>query len=592
MSTFIPNIPDAGIGFLENIALRRDSTSIHPCPSAMYVWNHTHLSPLAMAQVPPPCDFPSIDWNNRVAARLLDQISNTLEIDVSLKQQADVQRKIAALRSALSGGNAGLSLIRDVVSEIARHGRIRDPQSDRPKTLEDYAALFRVIGLPPVAAEYSKDSVFASMRVAGPNPVMIRRLRTILPNVPLTEKQYQFVIPGDSLEAALKTGRLYVCDYRILEKLAVNPAAQPAKYLYAPVALFAEHPTTGALTPVAIQTAQQPDNDRNNLFIADGSYNWLIAKTIVETADATVHEPVSHLGRTHLFIEPFVVATGRNLPPDHPVCRLLWPHFEGTLFINHAAVFTLAAPGGNLEQLLAATLPAALGMAVDQLHAYPFNDAMLPKTFLERDVADLQSYPYRDDAMLYWNAIGKWVRNYLALFYGSDEAVAADIPLQRWYSDLIANEGGRVIGLGEEGGIKTRRYLTDALTMVIFTSSVQHAAVNFPQYDLMSYCPNMPLAAYSQFPGSEPAGPRDYLDILPTLTRAGDQQKVGFMLGTMHYTQLSQYPPNYFSGVGFPLLQQFQSDVAAAGHTIRTRNTTRTPYKTLLPDAIPQSINI
>jgi arachidonate 15-lipoxygenase len=592
MSTFVPKFVGEGADFLENIAVRKDSTGVHPCPQSMYIWNHTHLSPLAMAEVPPPCDFPSVDWMNRVAARLLDQIGNTVEIDATLKDQAEVQQKIAALRSAVNNGHAGLALIRDVAGEVGRHGRVVDWQSDRPKSLDDYAALFRTIGLPAVASEYRNDRVFAAMRIAGPNPLMIRRIRSGMPNFAVSEKQYQAVIPGDSLEAALETGRVYICDYQILQKLAVNPAAQPVKYLYAPIAMFAEHPVSGELVAVAIQTDQQPDPSRNNLFIADGGYDWLIAKTIVEIADGTVHEPVSHLGRTHLFIEPFVVATGRNLPSNHPVCRLLWPHFEGTLFINHAAVYTLAAPGGNLEELLACTLPAALGLAVDQLHAYPFNEAMLPNTFVERDVADLKSYPYRDDAMLYWTAIGAWVKSYLALFYHSDEAVGLDLALQRWYSDLASNDGGRVIGLGQDGAIRTQRYLTDVLTMIIFTSSVQHAAVNFPQYDLMSYCPNMPLAAYSQFPGPAPAGLQDYLDILPPMKRAEDQLNVGFMLGTMHYTQLGQYPSNYFSGPGIELVNQFKADVTAAGNTIRARNATRRPYSTLLPDAIPQSINI
>jgi arachidonate 15-lipoxygenase len=378
----------------------------------------------------------------------------------------------------------------------------------------------------------------------------------------------------------------------MLAKLDVNPALQPRKYLYAPLAMFAEHPATGELLPVAIQTDQEPNPLRNNLFIPDGTYDWTIAKTIVEIADGTIHEPVSHLGRTHMFIEPFVVATGRNLGENHPVCRLLWPHFEGTLFINHAAVHTLAAPGGQVESLLACTLTAALKLMVDQLHSYPFNEAMLPKTFEERDVLDLKNYPYRDDTTLYWKAIGAWVSNYLALFYHSDPMIQADAALQRWCSDLVSNEGGRVIGLGLEGGIPTVQYLADVLTMIIFTSSVQHAAVNFPQYDFMSYCPNMPLAGYSQFPGPNPAGAQDYLDILPTMGRAKEQLEAGASLGLMHYTQLGQYPANYFSGVGIPLVRKFQSDVAAAGAEIAVRNTTRRPYSTLLPSAIPQSINI
>ena len=50
------------------------------------------------------------------------------------------------------------------------------------------------------------------------------------------------------------------------------------------------------------------------------------------------HELISHLGRTHLLIEPFAVATKRVLPKSHPVSLVLLPHFVGTILINHAAV--------------------------------------------------------------------------------------------------------------------------------------------------------------------------------------------------------------------------------------------------------------
>ena len=51
-------------------------------------------------------------------------------------------------------------------------------------------------------------------------------------------------------------------------------------------------------------------------------------------ADTMHHELISHLGRTHLLIEPFAVSTKRVLPASHPVAVLLAPHVEGTIFIN------------------------------------------------------------------------------------------------------------------------------------------------------------------------------------------------------------------------------------------------------------------
>ena len=82
------------------------------------------------------------------------------------------------------------------------------------------------------------------------------------------------------------------------------------------------------MRPVAIQCIQHPE-DTPILTPQSGKYAWLFAKTIVQIADANYHEAVTHLGRTHLFVGPFAIATRRQLLDHHPLSLLLRPHFEG-----------------------------------------------------------------------------------------------------------------------------------------------------------------------------------------------------------------------------------------------------------------------
>jgi arachidonate 15-lipoxygenase len=148
-----------------------------------------------------------------------------------------------------------------------------------------------------------------------------------------------------------------------------------------------------------------------------------MAKSIVQTADGNFHEAVSHLGRTHLVTEPFVIATERQLASTHPVGILLRPHFEGTLFINNAAQEFLIDSQGGVDALLAATIDADRVYAAKSVQGYVFNDAMLPTALKLRGVDDptqLPVYPYRDDALLIWNAIHKWASDYLAIYYRTD----------------------------------------------------------------------------------------------------------------------------------------------------------------------------
>ena len=324
------------------------------------------------------------------------------------------------------------------------------------------------------------------MRVAGPNPLMIERMKALDARLPITEEQYQSVMgTQDSLETAVADGRLYLADYSVFDG-AVNgsfPAAQ--KFNYAPLALFAVPPGGQSLVPVAIQCAPRPGPD-NPIFLPRDGDNWLIAKTIVQIADANFHEAVSHLGRTHLFIEPFIIATHNQLSPTHPLFVLLTPHFEGTLAINEAASRNLIASRGLVDVLLASSIDQSRVFAVKAAQSYQLNvnTSTLPQTLAQRGVDDasrLPDYPYRDDALLIWGAISQWVEDYVNHYYSSDAAVQGDTELQNWVAELVAHDGGRLNNIGAANRISTRAELVELVTLICFTASAQHAAVNYPQ---------------------------------------------------------------------------------------------------------------
>jgi hypothetical protein len=256
---------------------------------------------------------------------------------------------------------------------------------------------------------------------------------------------------------------MYLADYALLDGAEAGDFPNGQKYLAAPLALFVVNKATGRLQPVAIQCHQRPGPD-NPVFTPRDGWNWTIAKTFVEIADGNVHEALTHLGRTHLSMEPFVVSTYRQLAGNHPLHLLLQPHFEGTLAINEAAWRHLIASRGAVEKLFSASLPAAQGLAASGVREQQIMQSLLPLTFRDRGVDDtsaLPHYPYRDDALLYWNAIRPWVESYSRLYYAGDrdvaEDVAEDVELQAWVRELSAPDGGRLSGLPQGGQkIETR----------------------------------------------------------------------------------------------------------------------------------------
>lgn len=560
-----------------------------------YRYDYTHVSPLAMVEHVPVLDDFSHGWMLQVADQVLQGLANMSELDEDRNNRDFHLAQRSLLISLVQRVDADFTAIRRLIAEALRFdGRI-GAVPRRAESLDEFAGLFRKIGLPPVSRDYQQDEVFAEMRVAGPNPVMIQRMAAADPRFPVTDADLATIAPGDTLAAAMAEGRLYLADYAVLDNAELGDYPNGQKYVYAPLALFVVDRTSQKLLPVAIQCRQQPGAD-NPVFNSRDGYNWLIAKTIVEIADGNIHEAMTHLGRTHLLMEPFVVSTVRQLAVMHPLFQLLRPHFEGTLAINDAAWKNLIASKGAVDKLMGGSINASRAAAVKAVQT-TFEQAKIPKAFAARGVDDascLPSYPYRDDSILYWNAIGRWVAAYVAVFYNSDSDVAEDFELQNWYRELKSSDGGRISGLGDGNALTSRAGLIEILTTIIYTCSAQHAAVNFPQYDLMSYVPNMPLAGYAPAPTTKQGATQaDYLAMLPPLDMAELQLNVGFLLGGVHYTTLGEYGPLRFRDDRLEQpLAAFQKELSDIGQTIAQRNMQRRPYSYLVPAGIPQSINI
>jgi arachidonate 15-lipoxygenase len=477
--------------------------------------------------------------------------------------------------------------------------------SSQPRSLDAYRALFATLPVPGIAYDFQDDGAFARLRVQGPNNMLIAAVGDALPaNFPFTDAQYQTVVNGDTLAAALADGRLFLLDYKDLAILDPGTYGGLAKYAWQPMALFAVPPRGSSLIPVAIQCGQDPA--AHPIFTpspaADRLWGWEMAKLVVEVADGNYHELFTHLGRTHLVIEAFAVATHRHLAEVHPIWALLVPHFEGTLFINEAAATSLIAADGPIDHIFAGTIASSQLAAVDARLAFDFRGKMLPADLAARGVGTgsaLADYPYRDDALLVWNAIHEWARQYVDLYYASDADVTGDTELAAWAACLAGE--AKIRGVGP---VTTRRQLIDICTMVMFTASAQHAAVNFPQKDIMAFAPAITGAGWQAAPNGERGHDKPgWLAMMPPMALALQQLNVLELLGSVHYRPLGDYRSNAFP---YPTwfqdprvtaaegpLAWFQAALQGVEAEIVARNAQRLqPYPYLQPSLIPTSINI
>ncbi|MDQ0080142.1 arachidonate 15-lipoxygenase [Variovorax boronicumulans] len=610
-----------------------------------YLWTESHinLAGVPMGAVVPPGELPALEHQLKTIAKALEAVTNfaasfatSALASGSLQSLDNLRTRLAGLQASfdqLLAANGGLATLPAAVLNLL--GTLTGTAGDiatqlkqihhdllsqgplgalnGPKTVAQYDALFVTIEKPAISQLLHDNDLFAAMRVSGPNPMLIQRATALPAKFPLSDAQYRQVMgAGDSLADAAASGRLYLLDYEGLGDMApAGPQVKPltgTAYIHAPIALFARPKTGRSLVPVAIQCGQDPTlspiflrvDDTAN---AEAYWAWQSAKTAVQVADFNYHEMFVHLGRTHLMSEAFAMATQRQFATAHPLSRLLSPHLEGAMFINEFATLIIMAPLTTGDVILTAPIDTLQRECGRDRLAYDFYDRMmLPNDLRTRgvdDTAALPDYPYRDDALLVWNAIAQWIGDYVATYYLSDADVTGDYELKAWATELATS--GKVHGFRP---ITTRAQLIDVLTAIIFNASAQHAAVNFPQYSVMTYAPFSAGAGGVPAPTSS-AGQNEtsWSQMLPSRLAAQEQILLFHILGGVYYRPLGEYKDNVFPHLPVLLdpaiarqggpLERFRNALVGIEATIRQRNTTRArPYEHLLPSRIPSSTNI
>jgi arachidonate 15-lipoxygenase len=449
------------------------------------------------------------------------------------------------------------------------------------------------------------DAYIAASQVAGFNPLVLR----LCEEKDYLETRFPGIFAQANFASDFAEKRIFVSDFAVLQ--AINASTnEPKKQRYFPIGLFRIPPgTRRPLEVVAIKVGQKETDP----VYRPGDKQWKQAKLAFTSADGNYHELISHLGRTHLLIEPFIVSTSRIFLEDHWIRRLLSPHFCGTASINALAFKALINEGGVIDKLLCGELESELELSFQSIQNPGFRSLMLPTFLARRGLEDPRLlFPYRDDALSLWGAIRDWVTAFAGIHVTSDEEVAGDIYIRNWVSDLTV--GGKVTGLGD---VSTRDELIDMLTMVIFTASAQHAAVNYPQADQMQDAHAVPFALYGD------VNKDSVEDILPPKKMMALQKQVVDLLAGLYFTKLGDYVdygihssssleatrrhnvplkfPNdhlvFQTEAEINALNKFRASLEQVRAVIAQRNEDcplrqQFPYWYLHPDNIPQSINI
>ncbi|KAI8561386.1 hypothetical protein RHMOL_Rhmol04G0335000 [Rhododendron molle] len=380
----------------------------------------------------------------------------------------------------------------------------------------DYA-YYNDLGMPNKGQDYARPVLGGSQEYPYPRRVRTGRAPTKadpktesrLPLLSLDiyvprDERFSHVKMSDFLAYALKStgqaienNRMFILDHHdaLMPYLKRINTTSTKTYASRTLLLLQDN---GTLKPLAIELSlphQQGDahGATNQVFTPaelgiEGSV-WQLAKAYASVNDSGYHQLISHWLNTHAIIEPFVIATNRQLSILHPIHKLLQPHFRDTLFINALARQILINAGGVLEITV---FPGKYAMEMSSVlyKDWKFTEQALPADLLRRGVAVqdashphglkllIEDYPFAVDVLEIWSAIETWVSEYCSIYYPTNASVQA---------------------------------------------SALHAAVNFGQYPYAGYLPNRPTVSRRFMP--EPGTPEyaelesnPYLAFLKTIT--------------------------------------------------------------------------
>ncbi|XP_062380300.1 hydroperoxide isomerase ALOXE3-like [Sardina pilchardus] len=467
------------------------------------------------------------------------------------------------------------------------------------RSLEDMKVIFcgvKNTTLEYVQKHWAKDDFFGYQFLNGLNPMMIQRCLELPKKFLVTEEMVKGLLGESTLEAEITKGNIFLCDYKMLDGLTGNAVNDRQQYLTAPlVLLHLNH--HGKMLPIAIQLRQTP-GDGNPIFLpTDHKNDWLLAKIFVRAAEFSVQEVDFHLLRTHLLAEVFTVAMLRHLPSIHPLFKLLFPHIRYTLQINIMARKQLISEDGVFS-LHTGIGGDPLGKLLRRATAsLTYSSLCLPENISERGLDDVPNFYYRDDGIKLWDIICKYVTGVLQYYYKSDEEVQKDTELQSWIKEIFINGFLERERTGIPDSFQTVKDLLKFVTMVIFTASAQHAAVNNGQFDFGGWMPNYPTALRK--PPPKKKGQTKWEDIMESLPDMGTTVNGMATLNLLSTKSTDHYPLGYFpeelfdEDVPCDHIKHFQKQLKKLSDEIEERNKTlKLPYTYLNPKNVDNSVAI
>ena len=279
---------------------------------------------------------------------------------------------------------------------------------------------------------------------------------------------------------------------------------------------------------------------------------WPLARRLALSAASMHLSIVRHFGWIHLAAGgPLAVVTRNELPPDHPLRRLLWPHVYATQYSNDLITVDQLVPGGDFDGMFSLThggVTSLIDASVDRFDLGVIDPDVDARS---RGLRDL-TLPSVDNRRQLHAVFLAHARRYLERYY-DDDRIAADAAVQAWWAALTRRVPG-VEGVAGPGvSVDGVARLTAA---VIQLGAVEHEIAGSGMWDYQLWSDALPARVPAD-------GTRPPLDVYQRLVDAN------FNLNVHRTALLSDFSDLSLDPGGAEVFRTFRTDLLGAADRAR-----------------------
>ncbi|KAJ3098834.1 Mitogen-activated protein kinase 4a [Phlyctochytrium planicorne] len=364
--------------------------------------------------------------------------------------------------------------------------------------LSDYLTLYGNIFPSPsyVAAntDFLSDAFFGRSRVLfyGSYIKGYKSIRYNMMPFKLADDDVAGLLPaGETLNSALKAGKLYIEDHTDIAYLAKDLAG--GKILAFPIALFYK-PTQGSLIPLAIKL----DPSSSVVVTPKDGAAWTFGKIAVNSINSQRAALGTHF-LDHFALAPITTAFYRTMSTTHPV-RVIMSHItRGNIGVISFGSRTLLTPKyGFLDNLFAIGRNGTLDvLASIYKNTYSFFGTVPEEEIYQRELIGLmKDNPFYTTAKQYHATFTTLMNDLINIYYVDDDAVRKDTELQAFAADV-----GLVAKLkGFPSQFDNREDVAATLAQAMYVATFHHGVVGTTGFDWTETLPLSTLSFWKPLP--------------------------------------------------------------------------------------------